>query len=168
VKEYEGWLRRALDAFRAASMPDARLDMRLTLMLGYTLTYMRGPGAAAAFSRASKLAERLGDRAVFRDALFGLGSQSILSGDYAKALRSAQRVSLVIDSTSVKMAAAGENMTAISQHFAGNLAVARHRAERALSFGGDPSASIDPEWCNHRLMARATLSHILWVLGLPD
>jgi predicted ATPase/DNA-binding winged helix-turn-helix (wHTH) protein len=168
VKEYEGWLRRALDAFRTASMPDAKLDMRLTLMLGYTLTYMRGPEAAAAFSRASKLAERLGDRAVFRDALFGLGSQSILSGDYAKALRCSQRVSLVIDSASVKMAAAGENMTAISQHFAGNLAVARHRAERALSFGGNPSASIDPEWCNHRLMARATLSHILWVLGLPD
>jgi hypothetical protein len=124
--------------------------------------------AAAAFGKAIDIAERLGDKPAFCDALFGTGIQFIQVGDYRTALGCAQRACQHIDDLPAATAVANHNAMALSRHLVGDQADARHHAVRALSLGDTLNADARPYWINHRVTARATLASTLWVLGLPD
>ena len=165
LNEYGGRLQRALQTRHAASTPDAALDMRLNLRLGYALLYTGDPGAAA-LNSAMEIADRLGDTATLCEALYGLGYQCILSGDYPSAVHAAERASLLIDDSYAEAAAICGTLMATAKHHAGSQAEARRHAERAL--GRLISSDSTVGRLDHRVRARAVLCRILWVQGFPD
>jgi predicted ATPase/DNA-binding winged helix-turn-helix (wHTH) protein len=170
LDEYRRRLQRALQARHAASTSDAALDMKLNLMLGYTLLYAGDPGTAAVFNTAIEIADRLADTATLCEALLGLGCQCVLAGDYPSAVCAAERASIHIDRSGAQAAATSEDLMALTHHLAGRQATARRHAERALSpgVGGRTRVGARAHWLDHRVTARAVLGRILWVQGLPD
>jgi predicted ATPase/DNA-binding winged helix-turn-helix (wHTH) protein len=166
LNEYGRRLQRALQTRDAISTLDAKLEMKLNLMLGHARLYTGDPGLAAEFKTAIEIADRLGDTATLCQALFGLGYQCIFAGDYPSAIRASERASLHIDESFAEAAATWDNLMATARHFAGNQADARRHAERELGrvMGSDPTVV----WLDHRVRARALLCRILWVQGLPD
>jgi predicted ATPase len=97
LDEYRRRLQRALQARDAGSTSDAALDMKLNVMLGYTLLYTGDPGTAAVFDTALDIADRLADTATLCEALLGLGRQRVLAGDYRSAVCAAERASRHLD-----------------------------------------------------------------------
>ena len=63
LNEYGRRLQRALQTRDAASTLDAKLEMKLNLMLGHARLYTGDPGLAAEFKTAIEIADRLGDTA---------------------------------------------------------------------------------------------------------
>jgi predicted ATPase len=167
--EYARRLRRALEAGNAALTSDPALEMRLNVMLGYALMITAEPGAAAALNRAIEIADRLGDMAALCEALFGFGYQCIFAGDYPTAVRASERASIYTDDSSAEAASASDHLMAVTHHLAGNQAMARCHAERALSRGiGRGSVGARAHWLEYRVTARGVLCRILWIQGLPD
>jgi predicted ATPase/DNA-binding winged helix-turn-helix (wHTH) protein len=171
LNEYGRRLQRALQARDAASTSDAALDMRLDVMLGYTLMYTGDPGSVAAFNRAIDIADRLGDTAALCEALSGFGYQCLLVGDYPSGVRSSERAFRYIDKLGAEAAAQCERLMALTHHLAGNQATARLHAESALARGIGRRPTVDARGAcsfGRRATARAFLCRILWVQGFPD
>ena len=167
LNEYRRRLQQALQARDAAAVSDEAADVQLNIMLGYTLIFMADPAAPAALNTAIGIAEHRGDTGALCDALFGLGYQAMLAGDYPTAVRASERAFLHAGDSSAEMAAVSDYVMAMTQHLVGNQLAARGHAERALGRGGPPLGE-RAHWLNHRVTARAILCRILWVQGFPD
>ena len=167
LNEYGHRLQRALQARHAASLSDDALDMRLNMLLGYTLTYTGDPQAAAASNRAIEIADRIGDMATLCEALFALGYYCIFAGDYPSAVHASERAFSHIDDSSAEAAATSHKLMALAHHFMGRQATARRHAEHALKrgIGGRPPRA---HWLDQRVAARGVLCRVLWVQGRPD
>ena len=107
-------------------------------------------------------------------ALWGLCMYRIVAADYLPALDLAERFRAVAESGPT-VGVVADRMMAMAHHLCGNLAVARHYAERALKWPGwphvpasDPAVQFVRGTVDHRVAAHAVLAHILWIQGFPD
>jgi predicted ATPase/DNA-binding winged helix-turn-helix (wHTH) protein len=173
LDEYRGRLERALQALKITPASDAALELQLNAALGDAILYTRGYNSSVsdAFNKTLELAERLGTTVHHRRALWGLWVGRIGAADYPSALRFAEAYCLFGESSRDPAALlTGDRMMALSHHFAGNQAMAREHAERALT---QPARRIAPlsdrafEF-EHRVSTLAVLARILWIQGFPD
>jgi hypothetical protein len=167
MDEYRRHLERALRALEADPTPNATVEMKLNAMLGHALIYTSGStrGVDSAFNRALEIADLLGDTVVRWRALWGLGLARLVSGDYSSAVDFSERALLDSVDCDDDAPVMSDRLLAVVHHFAGNQTSARHHVERVLNvpIRTKPALSSD-NW----VTARAILSRILWVQGLPD
>jgi tetratricopeptide (TPR) repeat protein len=171
MEEYRSRLERALQAIEADPAPNAGLEMKLNVMLGYALMHTRGPvPSMGAFNRALEIADLLGDAVTRWQALWGLGMAHLAGGDYRSALEIAERAHLASIDLGERRAIVGDTLIASAAHFAGNQATARDHAERALgrAIRIKPALRKGVFRFDHRVGARTVLCRILWVQGFPD
>jgi tetratricopeptide (TPR) repeat protein len=167
LDEYRGRLERALQVLKADPTPNAALEMRLNALLAPLLMHTRGaePGVASAFNRAIELADLLGHTGTRWRVLWGLGAVRFRSGDYPSAVDFSERALLDAVDCGDDAAVMCHRLLALTHYLAGNQATARGHAERVLE---RPIRTRPSENSDHWVAARATLSRILWVQGLPD
>jgi hypothetical protein len=145
---------RTFQALRAAPVRDA-----------YMHTTGPQPGVTAAFERALKIADQLGNAAAQWRALCGLRMAPVAAGQYASAVelsRRARHAALNLGDEAVIMS---ERLLTVSQHFVGNQAIARRHAENVFSqdIATGSRFSNDDYQLPHSLLAE-----ILWLQGFPD
>ncbi|MGJ4943604.1 hypothetical protein ACQR1W_23730 [Bradyrhizobium sp. HKCCYLS1011] len=167
IDEYRRHLERAQQALKAGNILDVTIEMKLNVMLGYAYMHTTGPqpGMTAAFERGLEIADLLGKPAAQWRALWGLGMARVAAGDYASAVELSSRArhaALNLDDGAVTMS---ERLLALSQHFAGNQAIARRHTENVLS-QDLPTASWFSNDAYH--LPRSLLAEILWLQGFPD
>jgi hypothetical protein len=139
--------------------------MKLNAMLGHALLHTRGPvpGTATAFNRALEIADLLGDTATRWRALWGLGMAHLVGGDYPSAVDFSERALLESIDCGGDAPVMSGRVSALTHHYAGSQATARHHAERVLSHPIRTMSGVD-----HWVAARGVLCRILWLQGLPD
>jgi predicted ATPase/DNA-binding winged helix-turn-helix (wHTH) protein len=166
LDEYARRLELALRVPGAVPALDPALAMRLNTMLGYALLWTGGgPGMAAAFLRAVKLAELLGDTATLCDALLGLGWDSLLAGDYRSAVRFIKRAYPGSIALGGKAALMNLRLMALGYHATGDQPTARAHAERALDRIRIEASTNSRAYRIDRVETNAILSRILWIQG---
>jgi predicted ATPase/DNA-binding winged helix-turn-helix (wHTH) protein len=164
LDEYRGHLERTLQALRAHPTPNAALEMRLNLLLGHVLMNTT-PGVASTFNRAIELADLLDHTGTRWRALWGLAAMRTRSGDYPSAVDFSERALRDAVDCGDDATLMCHRLLAQSHYLAGNQATARHHAERVLERSNRTKPSLGTD---HWVAARAILSRILWVQGLPD
>ena len=164
LQECRGHAERALAALAAAASPDARHEMKLHAALGVSLAYTGGtvPQIRAAWERALRLAERLGDADYRLRALFGLWVH-----ETQEALGWAEQFAVLAENPADRVVAA--RMIGTSHYFRGDHASARRHLERVIA--DDPthhSGSRIRFQFDQQLAARAFRAPILWLQGFPE
>ena len=171
VDEYRRHLVRAQQVLKAGRAPDAAIEMKLNVMLGYAYMHTRGPrGMTAAFERALEIADLLGETTAQWRALWGLGMARVAAGRYSSAVDFSRRARHAASHLGDEAIIMSERLLAMSHHFAGNQAIAHRHAEHVLAqdvatgswFGNDAYQ------LNHHVAARSLLAEILWLQGFPD
>jgi len=172
LDEYRGRVEKALEALKSLPVVDESVEMQLHAAFGDTLIYTFGPAPAVtiAFEKTLEIAERLGTTLHHRRALWGLCLERISVSDYQTAVTYAERFVRTASDSDPQAVAIGDRLMALTQHFAGNQALARRHAERV--FGAD-SRPISPMnnlafQFDHRVKALSVMARILWLQGLPD
>jgi predicted ATPase/DNA-binding winged helix-turn-helix (wHTH) protein len=164
---------RALATIPCGSCPSARQEMELTSALGASLLYTTGPGPAmtAAWTRASVLAESLGDLDHRLRSLFGLWLGAIHRGDLGEALTLATRFhATAADAPDLADQLVGIRIMGSSLHYLGDQTNARKHIEDMLRRYVAPAGRSHIVRFNfdQPLAARDFLARILWLQGLPD
>jgi predicted ATPase/DNA-binding winged helix-turn-helix (wHTH) protein len=173
AEECRDRVERALAAMAAAAGRDAHREMQLNAAFAASLKYSRGAVAEieASATRALQLAESRDDIEYQLRALWHLWSLRISASQHRAALTMAERFqSLVAKRYDPSDRLIGERMIGVSRHYCGDLLNARRHLERVLAYDAAPARTlqfvrfqVDP-WAG----ARAFLSRILWLQGLPD
>jgi predicted ATPase/TolB-like protein/tetratricopeptide (TPR) repeat protein len=173
LDECRGRVERALSSLGLGSARGTRYEMQLYAALGASLIYTKGPAreTGAAWASALEIAEKFDDAECQLQALRGLWAYHLNSGEYHASLTLAQRFcGVAARSADPVDLLVGERMVGTSLHYLGDHSDARRHVEHMLA------AYIAPVHRPHtirfqfdqRLTARATLSRILWLQGLPD
>ena len=164
----------ALERVQNELTPNTRRNMQLFTALGWTAILTdRGmrPDTAAAWGKALKLAEQIGDTDYRLRALWGAWLAHAALGNHRIALEQAENFrSLAETSTEPADPFVGDRMTAFSLHLLGDQAGARRHIDTMLSrYVAPPRRShIIRFHFDQRTMAQTTLAHILWLQGYPD
>jgi predicted ATPase/DNA-binding winged helix-turn-helix (wHTH) protein len=164
---------RALASERAKVRRSDRDEMKLFTALGAALLYGKGPlpETDGVWSKALQIAERLDDSEYQLRALWGLTIYRVYVRDYRAALGLARTYRTVANK---KGDAADrlscDRLTATALHYLGEQTNARRRLDRMLSQYVAPAhrSHIARFQFDQLVAARVTLSHILWLQGLPD
>lgn len=153
-----------------AAQRDERSDMKLHAALGGALLYTRGPlpEIASHWTRALELADALEETDYRQRALWGLWVDGLTNGDFPRSLDFARRFSR--QAANAADMAVGDRMAGISLLYLGELAQSRAHIERMLDAYVAPEhgAHVTRFQFDQRVMARMTLSQILWLQGFPE
>jgi predicted ATPase/DNA-binding winged helix-turn-helix (wHTH) protein len=173
AEECRSRVERALAAMAAATGRDARCEMQLNAALAASLKYSRGPVAEieASATKALRIAESRDDIEYQLRSLWHLWSFRISAGQHRAALTMAERFqALAAKRSDPNDRLIGERMIGVSRYYLGDLLNARRHLERVLAYDLTPARTlrfvrfqVDPLGG-----ARAFLSRILWLQGLPD
>jgi predicted ATPase/DNA-binding winged helix-turn-helix (wHTH) protein len=173
MEECSGRVERALAAIGAGAGRDARREMQLHAALTASLMYTRGAVSevGAAGTKALEIAESLDDAEYQLRSLWGLWSFRINCGEQIVALALAQRFyALALKRSEPNDRLIGERMIGTSQYYLGDLLSARRHLENVLAHYVAPARKwqivrfeVD-QWA----AARAYLSRIMWLQGLPN
>lgn len=152
---------------------DPRCDMQLHAVLGGMLLYTRGPGPEvnAAFLRALRIAEELGDIEYRLRTLWGLWTGLINNGDYAAALETAEKFqALAAQSANPVDVAVADRGLGFAWHFLGNQIKARHHLEQMMArpVGTERKSLIVRYQFDPLTTGRMRYAWVLWLLGYPD
>jgi predicted ATPase len=173
MEECRRYLEKALPGLEPRANGDAYLAMRLFAALGASLFLTGGtlPETGAAWTKALKVAESLGDTEYQAGALWGLYACHIASGECRMALAFAQRFrSLAANTSNPANLLIGDRMTGFVLHYLGDLADARLHIDRMLDRYIAPvqrSHTIGFQF-DQSVLARIALARILWLQGFPD
>lgn len=172
MEEYAGWAERALAAFEAAA-PDPATEMRLNTWFAAATFNTAGPTPAvtAAYRRALDLATELGLPEYQLHALWGLGREHAVYGDYETMLAVCLRFGAIADAShSVEARLIRDRIMSLALHLVGRPAEAQPFAERALRHSALPARSINKAFHQYsqHLGARLHLPRILWLRGFAD
>jgi predicted ATPase len=164
---------RALASERAKVRRSDRDEMKLFTALGAALLYGKGPlpETDGVWSKALEIAERLDDSEYQLRALWGLTIYRVYVGNYRAALELARTYRTVANKQGdVADRLSCDRLTATALHYLGEQTNARRRLERMLSQYVAPAhrSHIARFQFDQLVAARSTLSHILWLQGLPD
>jgi predicted ATPase len=164
---------RALASDQAKLRRNDRDEMKLFTALGAALLYGRGPlpETDGVWSNALQIAERLGDSEYQLRALWGLTIYRVYVGSYRAALELARTYRTVANKKGdMADRLSCDRLTATALHYLGEQTNARRRLDRMLSQYVAPAhrSHIARFQFDQRVAARSTLSHILWLQGLPD
>ncbi len=173
IEECFGRVQQALESVAPGPSREAHARRAVGLLgaLGRALAAGFTRDATEAFAKALALAEELGDVENRLGMLYGLWTCRYLSGEYRDALALAQRFQDFAE-TSPEPADRfiGDRLLGISLHHLGEQAKARRHLERMLDgyvapSGGAPTIRFQTD---QRVVARATLGRVLWLLGLSE
>jgi predicted ATPase len=173
MEECRRYVEKALPGLEPRANEDAYLAMRLFAALGASLFLTEGtlPETGAAWTKALKVAESLGDTEYQAGALWGLYACHISSGECRMALAFAQRFrSLAANTSNPANLLIGDRMTGFVLHYLGDLADARLHIDRMLDRYIAPvqrSHTIGFQF-DQSVLARIALARILWLQGFPD
>jgi predicted ATPase len=164
---------RALVALAAAPRRDARAEMQLRAALGWSLMGTTGPEPAtgAAWAAALHLAEELGDADHQLRALWGLWCNHLYTGRPRDGLQVAEQFRAVATKAGDPAdALIGDRLMGVPLHVLGEQARARGNTERMLERYVAPANRSDVVrfQFDQRVVARLTLSRILWLQGFAD
>ena len=175
IDECFGRVQQALDRVDPGPRRDAhaRHAMALLAALGLSRALASGfaPEAIDAFARALEIAEKTGDSENQLGMLYGLWTCRYATGEYRAALELGRRFADLADSAPEPAdRSIGDRLVGIPLHHLGEHAQARERLERMLaSYVAPPGRSPTIRYqSDQRVLARATLSRILWLQGLPE
>jgi hypothetical protein len=163
---------RALASERAKVRRSDRDEMKLFTALGAALLYGKGPlpETDGVWSKALAIAERLDDSEYQLRALWGLTIYRVYVGNYRAALELARTYRTVANKQGdAADRLSCDRLTATALHYLGEQTNARRRLERMLSQYVAPAhrSHIARFQFDQHVAARSTLSHILWLQGLP-
>jgi predicted ATPase/DNA-binding winged helix-turn-helix (wHTH) protein len=164
---------RALAALEHVTSIEPRQHMQLLTAWGAALMLTKGPGpeAAAAWTRALEIAERLDDADYRLRALWGLFVGRFTAGRYRDALALAERFRIIAaDSADPTEALIGERMMGVALHILGDQSKALAHLGHVLSRYVAPvrrSHFIRFQF-DQRVAARSFYSRILWLQGFAD
>jgi predicted ATPase/DNA-binding winged helix-turn-helix (wHTH) protein len=149
-----------------------RDEMKLLAALGTALPYVKGPlpETDVVWTKALRVAERLGESEYQLRAIWGLWVYRVYVGDCNGALALAEQFCALADKKRDPAARTiGDRLTGIALHYVGDHSNARSRLERALSQNVAPVPRLHLTLAvNHDFAARSMLSNVLWVQGFPD
>ena len=164
---------RALSTLGGAPGRDARAEMHLQAALGWSLMGTTGPEreTAAAWAAALQLAEGLEDTDHQLRALWGLWCSHVYNGRPREGLQLAETFRAVATKASEPAdQLIGDRLMGVALHFLGEQTRARDHTERML--GGYVAPPNRPDVVrfqfDQRVVARLTLSRILWLQGFAD
>lgn len=163
---------RITDALEGTDVPsiDEHQEMLIQAALATSLTWSRGPVPAngRAWSRASNLASRLGDREMQLQAEYGLWLFELRSGRYAQALWHGKNMAaLALKHRDQAALLTARRLIGTSQHFLGNHAEALIEIESMLdSYARDERHGSNFRFgLDQRVAGWAFLSRILFLMG---
>ena len=164
---------RALSTLAATPGHDARAEMQLQAALGWSLMGTTGPEreTGAAWAAALRLAEGLEDTDHQLRALWGLWCSHLYNGRPRQGLQLAKRFRAVATKASDPAdPLIGDRLMGVALHFLGEQALARDYTERMLErYVAPPNRSDVVRFqFDQRVVARLTLSRILWLQGFAD
>ena len=172
LAECRGWMEKALDGVDAGSDPTR--EMVLECALGYALMFAQGMNdrARTALTRATELAERLGDLDYQLRTLAGLASICHRLQDFHSAVALGRRAEQAVK-TSVDPAvlATSDWILGSSLQLVGEYAEALTYAQRTYMRTSIPAvrrAHITRLGRDSLISAGATVAIVLWALGRPD
>ena len=173
IDECRECVERALASHMAAPKRSERDEMKLRAALGTALPNARGPlpETDLVWTKALGLAEKLDDTGYQLRAMWGLFIYRMYAGDFRGALALAETFCAVADTKGDAAARLiGHRLTGIALHYLGDHANARRHIESVLSqyVASVHWSHISGFLVDHRVMARTTLSRILWMQGFPD
>jgi hypothetical protein len=163
----------ALSALSKDGPCDDADAMMLHSAHGFSLFYTRGlhPDVFLSFTRASTIAEILGDTRFRLRSLWGLFGAKKVAGDYHSVLSFSRKYQSVASDNKVDRQASmtGDRMMAMSLHFLGRHAESRSYLAAILHHTRviEPDARAPFQYDN-RVTAAAQLSRVLWIQGFPD
>jgi predicted ATPase/DNA-binding winged helix-turn-helix (wHTH) protein len=173
VDECRECVERALASHTAEPRHGQREEMKLLTALGVALPNAGGalPQTEVVWTKALRLAERLGERECQLRAMWGLFVYRMYVGDFRGALVLAETLCAVADAEGDATARLiGDRLTGIAAHYLGDHANARRHLDRVLS-QYVPSvhwSHISGFLVDHRVTARTMLSRVLWIQGFAD
>jgi predicted ATPase/DNA-binding winged helix-turn-helix (wHTH) protein len=172
LTECHGWMGKALDLLHATDQ-DARREMVLQTAFGLSLMFTRGMSRRAhvALTRATELAERLGDLDYQLRALAGLNIFSHRLEDFQGALAISRRSEGIARGVTDRVA-----ISAVDCHLSCSLFFLAQNAE-ALAYAQQAyqhntteirRAHIVRSGMDHSIQAHCVAAHIEWLCGLVD
>jgi predicted ATPase/DNA-binding winged helix-turn-helix (wHTH) protein len=172
MAEYRERVERALQRLTAASEPNDFVEMRLRAGLGHALWYTANEPDRMEheFARALLLAERVGDRYVQLQALWGLWAVRRGRGEYRAGLEVASRYEAIARGVGDRrFIILGDRILGLTNHFLGNQTLARQHVERVRtqSCGAKPTPNTDWQ-VDSRIAMPTLLARIQWIQGFPD
>ena len=173
VDECRECVERALASRTAEPRHGEREEMKLLTALGVALPNAGGalPQTEVVWTKALRLAERLGEKEYQLRAMWGLFVYRMYAGDFRGALVLAETLCAVADAAADATARLiGDRLTGIALHYLGDHANARRHLDRVLS-QYVPSvhwSHISGFLVDHRVTARTMLSRVLWIQGFAD
>jgi len=161
---------RALSALVASPDRDARRELQLQATLGWSLMYTTGPARETrnALVTALQLAEELQDADYQLRALWGLWAGHVNNGEFRPALQLAEKFAVAARDPADQ--AIGDRLIGAALHFLGEQARARRYIENMLERYVAPlnQSDIVRFQFDQRVMARVTLSQVLWLQGFAE
>ena len=164
---------RALGRQMAEPKRSERDEMKLYAALATALPHVGGPlpETDAVWTKALRIAESLDDSEYQLRAIWGLFVCRMYVGDYRGALGLAERFCTVATKKGDPAAGLiGDRLTGTALHYLGDQINARQHIDRMLSLFVVPvhGSHIVRFQFDQRVLARGTLSYVLWVQGFPD
>jgi predicted ATPase len=173
VSECRRQCERALHHLDATQQSNARLRMRLQIVLGSALLHTLGPSqeAETLVTDALAAADTLGDQDAQGRALSVLTGVYSYRGDYVRAQTAAERIRKIADQIGDPHAVAvADGRMGIRLMTAGRLWEARHSLDRAIQSFLSQEGHRRPLWrqaIDHAL-SRASLARVLWLQGFAE
>ena len=151
---------------------DSADAMKIHEAYGHALWHTRGSGPemAATFARALEIAERLGAAGHEQRAVWGLWLVCNTTGDSAGSVRLAERFGRITGEGTGDSGPTHDRMMALSLHFHGEQARARHHAQRVLDHQSHVNrvAQNSGFQFDQRVAALTVLARSLWIHGFPE
>jgi predicted ATPase/DNA-binding winged helix-turn-helix (wHTH) protein len=173
MDECSAYIERALASQMAEPNHSERDEMKLLAALATVLPIMGGqlPKTEIVWTKALRLAEKLGNSEYQLRALWGLYIYRLLAGDYSAMHPVALQFYAVADKSGdagVRLIA--DRLVGTSEYFLGDQANARRRLERALNEFVAPlhQSEMTHLWLDHRVITATVLSTVLWIQGFLD
>ncbi len=174
MPEYRQRVERALARLQAMPRPDAELEIRLQVALGYAIWYSgpeEHPGEMKrAFERAIALADPAGNAYFQLQALWGAWAVGRSRGEHKDALAAATRYHAIAqDFDDKRSKILADRMLALTRHDLGDLPQARRHIETVLARAPhlDPESNDDLQ-VDAWIAMQTMLARVQWIQGFPD
>jgi predicted ATPase/DNA-binding winged helix-turn-helix (wHTH) protein len=172
MAEYRERIERALQRLLAAPARQPDLEMRLHVVLGYTLWYasFEHDAQQRAFGRARELAVERGDAMVELQALWGLWAGRRGRGEYRAALELARQYEAMAEKLGdPRMKMLGDRILGLTHHYLGNQEPARRLLERVRREARESDQNLDTDFqYGAEVATTVLLCRIQWLQGHPD
>lgn len=170
--EYVARIELAIQRLAELPQPDAVLEMRLWIALGYAIWYSanRRDRLDAAFSRALELANQVGDVSDRLHAQWGVWAVRRARGEYRKALTVAgDYVALARTTDRQADVVLGDRILGLTHHYLGNQEEAGRALERVRTIVRQTGTATDTDFqLTSDVAVPALRARILWLRGFPD